>query len=301
MLGQELLSNVTISLVWANGHDWKPGTQTASTVQEFGAVWFVEKGQLQAVLNGKRWVLEAGDALLLPRNVDRERLLTDTGVVWWSIGLEAQLFGRLDILPLLHPSIQWHPDPTTRGLLCLWMQQAAQQWPDNGLGYLPTSLPRDEQAMLIGDGLARAVFGLCWRALSVHEQERPLRVTGAPEWLVPALWAIQKDPTITPVQLCTQFSVSPAHLRRSFHRFIGVSPQAYLMERRLERACRLLRSTHMTIAAVGEAIGFESIYTFSRVFTERFQLPPSKWRTLGGSELDNKSSAADKPTLMESL
>jgi AraC-like DNA-binding protein len=282
MLGHELLSNVTIRLVWANGHDWKPGTQTASSAQEFGAVWFVEKGQLQATLNGKRWVLEAGDALLLPRNVDRERLLTDTGVVWWSTGLEAQLFGRLDILPLLHPPVQWQPDPTTRELLCQWMQQAAQQWPDNGLGYLPISLPRDEQAMLIGDGLAHAIFGLCWRVLSVREPtDSPLRITGAPDWLVPALWAIQEDPTLTPTLLCEKYAVSPAHLRRCFHRFVGLSPQTYLMERRLERACRLLRSTHMTIAAVGEAIGFESVYTFSRVFTERFQLPPSKWRNLG--------------------
>ena len=110
---------------------------------------------------------------------------------------------------------------------------------------------------------------------------------------MPALWAIQDNPALTPVQLSETYAVSPAHLRRCFHRFVGVSPQAYLTERRLERACRLLRSTHMTVAAVGEAIGFESVYTFSRVFTERFLIPPSKWRAL--SESDNKIAVLDKP------
>lgn len=280
MLGRELLSHLTTSLSWANGHDWKPGTQTFSTTYEFGSLWFVERGRLEATLSQKRWVLEAGEALLLPRGVNRERLLTDTGVVWWSVGFTAALFGRLDVLPLLRPPVKWVPDPPTQTLLKLWMEQAAQQWPDDGRGYLPISRPLDEQALLIGDGLARAIFGLCWRALSPKETDadRPLRITGAPDWLIPALWAIQEDPTLTPVQLCARFSVSPSHLRRSFHRFVGVAPQAYLMERRLERACHLLQSTHLTVAAVGEAIGFESVYTFSRVFTERFHLPPSRWR-----------------------
>lgn len=280
MLGRELLSNLTVSLVWANGHDWQAGVQTTSEHNQTGALWFVEKGQLQATLSGKRWLLEAGDALLLPGGIIRERLLTDIGVVWWSVGFEAQLFGRLDLLTALHPPVAWQPDLPTQGLLKGWMEQAAQQWPAEGLGYLPISLPRDEQAQLIGDGLARAIFGLCWRALGVAEpdQDRPLRVTGAPEWLIPALWAIQENPSLTPLQLCEKYAVSPAHLRRCFHRFVGIAPQAYLMERRLERACRLLQSTHLTVAAVGEAIGFESVYTFSRVFTERFHLPPSKWR-----------------------
>ncbi len=280
MLGRELLSHLTVNLVWANGHDWKPGIQTTSVHYQTGALWFVERGQLEAVLSGKRWVLEAGDALLLPSGLLRDRLLTDLGVVWWSVGFEVQLFGRLDVLTLLHPPVKWQPDPATRNLLQGWMEQAAQQWPAEGLGHLPTSLPRDEQARLIGDGLARAIFGLCWRTLSVAdpEEDRPLRVTGAPEWLIPALWAIQDHPALTPLQLCERFTVSPAHLRRCFHRFVGSSPQSYLMERRLERACRLLQSTHLTVAAIGEAIGFESVYTFSRVFTERFHLPPSRWR-----------------------
>lgn len=283
MLGREFLRNLTVSLAWASGHDWKPGTQTRSDVHDQGALWFVEKGQLQATLSGKRWTLHRGDALLLPRGVDRERLSTDTGVVWWSVGLEVLLFGRLDALPLLSPPVQWQPDPETRELLRGWMEQAVAQWPSEGRGYLPLSQPRDEQAVLIGDGLARAIFGLCWRTLSStsFDDERTLRVSGAPDWLIPALWAIQNDPTLTPTQLCSQFQVSPAHLRRSFHRFVGVSPQAYLMERRLERACRLLQTTSLTIAAVGEQIGFESVYTFSRVFTERYMLPPSKWREQG--------------------
>ena len=295
MLGQELLGQLSVSLRWANDHDWKAGTDTASTHSDTGALWYVGQGQLEATLNGKHWVVPTGSALLLPRNVVRERLRTDRGAVWWSVGFEAQLFGRLDVLQLLHPPVLWQPDLSTRTLLLQWMTQAAQQWPDDGLGYLPTSLPRDEQARLIGDGLAKAIFGLCWRVLSVREsgEDRPLRITGAPDWLVPALWAIQDNPALTPVQLSETYAVSPAHLRRCFHRFVGVSPQAYLTERRLERACRLLRSTHMTVAAVGEAIGFESVYTFSRVFTERFLIPPSKWRAL--SESDNKIAVLDKP------
>lgn len=284
MLGKDLLAQLTVSLLWAKRYEWKSGTRTASNAGQWGSLWYVQTGCLDATLNGTRWTVAAGTALLLPRGMFRDRLAADGDTLWWSVGLDALLFGRLDVLPLLHPPVQWRPDAETRRLLEEWMDHAVRQWRtlsgEWSAPHIPDAEPRDEQALLIGDGLARAIFGLCWRALSVREpqEDLPLRVTGAPDWLIPTLWAIQEDPALTPTQLCARFAVSPAHLRRCFHRFVGVSPQAYLSERRLERACRLLRGTHMTVAAVGEAIGFDSVYTFSRVFTERFHMPPSKWR-----------------------
>ncbi|MCZ2804431.1 AraC family transcriptional regulator [Modestobacter sp. VKM Ac-2983] len=75
--------------------------------------------------------------------------------------------------------------------------------------------------------------------------------------------------------------VSEAHFIRTFRATFGETPHRYLQRRRVERAMWLLRSTDTTVTDVCMTVGFTSLGTFSRVFTEIVGEPPSVYRRRG--------------------
>src|SRR5213592_4381902 len=64
--------------------------------------------------------------------------------------------------------------------------------------------------------------------------------------------------------------LSKAHFSREFRRAFGVSPYAYLLTRRLERAATLLRVTDRSVAEVCMSVGLSSVGSFTSSFTRTF-------------------------------
>lgn len=69
-----------------------------------------------------------------------------------------------------------------------------------------------------------------------------------------------------------------AHFIREFRRAFGETPHRYLQRRRIERAMTLLRTTDLSVTEVCMAVGFSSLGTFSRTFSEIVGVPPSRYR-----------------------
>jgi AraC-like DNA-binding protein len=72
--------------------------------------------------------------------------------------------------------------------------------------------------------------------------------------------------------------MSPSHFATVFRRATGLTPLAYLTERRLERAREMLAGGTQPITAVAQAVGFDDPLHFSRRFRARFGLGPAAWR-----------------------
>ncbi|MCW2866481.1 MAG: transcriptional regulator, AraC family [Marmoricola sp.] len=60
--------------------------------------------------------------------------------------------------------------------------------------------------------------------------------------------------------------ISKWHFHRLFTRAYGVTPAAYLSQRRIERAQDLLRATTLSVTEVCHAVGFSSLGSFSSRF-----------------------------------
>jgi len=82
--------------------------------------------------------------------------------------------------------------------------------------------------------------------------------------------------------LAASAGCSPAWLTRQFTRHVRCSPRRHLAALRLERACALLRSSDLPIAAVGAAVGLPDQFRFAKVFRAAYGLAPSAWRRRGG-------------------
>jgi len=76
-------------------------------------------------------------------------------------------------------------------------------------------------------------------------------------------------------------SVSEAHFIRTFRATFGETPHRYLQRRRVERAMFLLRETDRTITEICLDVGFNSLGTFSRTFSEIVGLSPTDYRARG--------------------
>ncbi len=78
--------------------------------------------------------------------------------------------------------------------------------------------------------------------------------------------------------LAAAAGLSRAHFSREFRRTFGISPHAYLLTCRLERAAALLRTTDRSVADVCVSVGLASVGSFTSSFTRTFGRPPLAYR-----------------------
>ncbi|WP_406266760.1 AraC family transcriptional regulator [Nocardia sp. NBC_00881] len=78
--------------------------------------------------------------------------------------------------------------------------------------------------------------------------------------------------------LAAAAGVSKYHFLRAFAAVYGLTPAAYLAERRIERAQDLLRATNLTVTEVCMLVGYSSLGSFSSKFRQLVGVTPSKYQ-----------------------
>lgn len=76
-----------------------------------------------------------------------------------------------------------------------------------------------------------------------------------------------------------KFSMSPATLRRRFARAAGMSPKAFQLRTRLDRAKQMLAASDSPIESIAAAVGIHDAFYFSRLFRDRENCSPSEFRS----------------------
>lgn len=73
-------------------------------------------------------------------------------------------------------------------------------------------------------------------------------------------------------------SMSRAHFSERFKKEFGISPHAYLLTRRLERAASMLRNTDYPVAYVCVSVGLASVGSFTTSFKRMYGMTPTAYR-----------------------
>ncbi|MEC3919531.1 helix-turn-helix transcriptional regulator [Nocardia sp. CDC160] len=84
--------------------------------------------------------------------------------------------------------------------------------------------------------------------------------------------------------LAAAAGVSKFHFLRCFAATYGKTPALYLAERRIERAQDLLRATNVTVTEACMLVGYSSLGSFSRKFTELVGMSPSEYQAKFAAE-----------------
>ena len=74
--------------------------------------------------------------------------------------------------------------------------------------------------------------------------------------------------------------LSTFHFNRVFHQITGLPPAQFISAMRLDEAKRLLLNTNLSITDICFEIGYNSLSTFTRRFTQRVGLGPREFRYL---------------------
>jgi AraC family transcriptional regulator len=71
---------------------------------------------------------------------------------------------------------------------------------------------------------------------------------------------------------------SAAHFARSFKHTFGESPHAYVMRRRLEKACHLMMTSSESLSQIALSVGFSDQSHLCKRFKQALGQSPSSWR-----------------------
>ena len=66
--------------------------------------------------------------------------------------------------------------------------------------------------------------------------------------------------------------------RKAFKKHTGVSPNEYLINLRINAACRMLSQTNEKISTISQKVGYSDPYYFSRIFTKKLNISPREYR-----------------------
>jgi AraC-like DNA-binding protein len=120
------------------------------------------------------------------------------------------------------------------------------------------------------------------RLLATTHRERP-RATGLARWRLQHVMEYVEAGLAEPMSLADLAAVAGLtrmHFAVQFKAATGLSPHAYLLRRRIERAQEMLAQDHASLALVALSVGFQTQSHFTTVFKRVVGRPPRAWRQL---------------------
>lgn len=83
---------------------------------------------------------------------------------------------------------------------------------------------------------------------------------------------------ITIEDIANVCGINRSYFGKIFRKSVGKSPQEFLMNYRMAKAAELLKLTTLSIADIGNAVGYENQLHFSRAFKNIYGVSPRAWR-----------------------
>lgn len=261
----DLARQLEIYLAWAVRHQWTTGQSLLQNAPGAASLWMVESGVLEVALNDSRWQASAGEFFVWPAYWPRH-ISCRENATWVTLGLQARLYGRIDIFDLLKP-------PRTRQA----DQETANRWSSLAGLLIETKTDVSGEASILRDGLCRTLIALCWRIFEEDDLATALHKT-IPSWLRKTLDYAAANPNATVAELGDQAGFSPTQFRRAFSQHMNHSPRDFLQQKRLNEARRLLLDTDMSLAEIASQTNFADATHLARTWKQTHGSTPATWR-----------------------
>ena len=78
--------------------------------------------------------------------------------------------------------------------------------------------------------------------------------------------------------IADHLNIERTYLYRLFKDITGTSPQEYLLDYRIRRACSLLKETDLPISDIARSVGYDDALYFSRLFKQKKGQTPTQYR-----------------------
>ncbi len=235
---------------------------------------YLEEGTLEILIHNTAYVLQKGEAIFIPSNLlHSANAISHQGIFhavvfseeFLSLSDEPAILSshinetnRMDYILVLTPTIDWHRD------VLYYLKQ---------IYFQSTDFPST-------DIYIKSHLLIIWQYLNKYL----ITVNQSPKHEHPQLKEVfhfihthyQED--ISLEDLTHIVHMSKEHLCRTFKKYSGYTPFAYLKHYRILQSCRLLQETDKKISEISTLCGFNNISYFNREFLETMNTTPSKYR-----------------------
>ena len=255
----------------APGHAWGPG------VRDHYLVHVIRSGRGTLVLDGRTWLLGAGDGFMVPPEVPvfRQADAQDPWQYAW-VGFHglrsASVLAKAGLTPetpIFHHGKDDMLAESLDGLVAAAREEAAGSMTTPGelllTGHLYLFLSR-LTALLRHTGPDRG---------TAADKERHVRKALA--------WLERHYPEDLHIQdMAHALGLDRSYLSTLIRRQTGKSPQAHLIGLRMERAAYLMGNPQLSIADIARSVGYDDPAQFSKTFRQTFGQPPLAYRKAMG-------------------
>lgn len=250
---EEILSNLIINQV-TGIYTMYSGKNESSKRKDrpMWSVTFKYEGETEYICNGKKYISNANNPLILPKGSSYEWTCTKAGH-FCAIEFDSPLTCD-EIIPF---NLQ-NPEKLMKIYKQLEQKQIIK----------PLSYKID---------LIKGVYDAI--SLLLNSMEKNYIPSKNKKKLTPALDYIASNykDKIKNDELAAICSLSTAHFRNLFKEVMGTSPIAYVHTVRINKAKEMLRSDFKNISDIAFSLGYSSIYEFSKTFKNHIGVSPSQY------------------------
>ena len=83
---------------------------------------------------------------------------------------------------------------------------------------------------------------------------------------------------VSNTEIANHCHISEVYLRKLFNKCLGLTPQKYIMNVKIEYAKKMLSQSNKSIFEIASDLGFYDIYSFSKAFKKQTSFTPSYYR-----------------------
>ncbi len=121
--------------------------------------------------------------------------------------------------------------------------------------------------------------GICLELAAEVARRDPFGERMPPRWLrIAGELLRERGADCSVSEIANECGVHPVHLARTFRRFFGCSPGAYLRRCRIDRAASLLRDRSLPLTEVALRAGFADQSHMTRAFRQALAMTPAAFR-----------------------
>jgi AraC-like DNA-binding protein len=282
------LETLKISLLHIGHVQLNAQWQFDKVISPFSRLYLITGGEGWVFHNNQKFILQPGYLYLIP-SFTYSRYHCDAYLEQYYISFVDDMAGGLSIYELQNfvyqtPALDLDY-PLFGRLLALnpgrTITASDPKRYDNRPDLLSFNLPKPNQtpgAYVESQGILRQLFSRFFKPDWGSDQKQKKSL----HQLTSVLQHIHENlhQKLTVEKLAADHCLHPDYFSRLFLEILGIRPLDYINNKRLERAQLLLSTSTASLSDVAEMVGIPNIYYFSRLFKQKLNMPPGKYRKI---------------------